>query len=264
MAGVLIRLWSQSEQKDAALNAQTILFDGMLTMFQMTGNKSMKPKASHYDDLLVYAWAQLRDGEKAKELFRKLQRSNADRVHPPKGSYNNVLNARVQSSHSEAPEQARLIFDKMMEISNAAGFKEVKPNNRTFGILMTLWSRSRCNDSMAQAKSLFDMMEAEYVAGDEDCKPEVTQVFALINVLAQAREAENAEAILAHQLEARQEFKGLKLHVGCYNAVVNAWARSQSPAAPMQAQAVYVQSRGPWYETWKFDAYDLDHCVGAK
>ena len=143
--------------------------------------------------------------------------------------YFTACHAWARSGEPDAGRYAERLLDEMTEY--------VKPNSRTYSVVIDAWGRSSgCEDSAQRAHGLLNEMEDLVDDGDSSMRPNYITYSAVINAYARSQ-SESFKAHKAYALLQRMEQQSSKnndptIRPNCvtYNTVLNAIATSNPNA----------------------------------
>ena len=190
-----------------------------------------------------------------EDLYIKSGRSE---LAPNTISYNTVISAYARSGEVGAERRAEALLRRMNELSTLEDTREAfatcRPDSISYNTVINSWSRSRDPSAARRAEAILRHMERQYASGKSDVAPDVTTYTTVINAWARCRErnaAQRAEDILNRMEEVYHEISkksndpniiaaaaAARPTVLSYNAVLNAWAKSQSAEASDRVLAI--------------------------
>ena len=153
---------------DAPYRAEYIL-NRMIALFK-SGMKQYSPNVFPFTVVMEsYSHHNHPDaGECAERLLRQMKKLkneyNATRLEINTGVINSVLSAWVASGDDNAPRRAESHLQDMIEAVDA-GQEELRPNARTFGLVLNAWSKSISLDKADRALSVLNKMKRWYNEG---------------------------------------------------------------------------------------------------
>jgi pentatricopeptide repeat protein len=226
--------------------------------------------------MIMHASANSHDPDLAEEILNHLLESK-NHSDPNVITFNIVIDAWAKSGRQEAPLRAEAVLKKMIALSDA-GWHKVSPDVITFtsvisawantghqlapqraeeilhemaprGLvpdmvsylsILTAWSRSKENMAPERAHALLIHMISQFDEGVADAKPDSRCWASVISAYANRGDVRRAESIL---MELYERFissgdPNYLPHQYCFNAVINAWAKSGRPEAPQTAEAI--------------------------
>mmetsp|Transcript_3469 Transcript_3469/g.7154 ORF Transcript_3469/g.7154 Transcript_3469/m.7154 type:complete len:301 (+) Transcript_3469:166-1068(+) len=114
------------------------------------------------------------------------------------------------------------------------GNNAVKPNVRSFNVVIDAWAKCGEKGAASRAAGILDWMEVLYFAGNKGVKPDTISFNAVIDAYAKSSDPIRAERILV-RMENMETGRGARHEVGpntrSFNSVLNAWARSRHTGA---------------------------------
>jgi hypothetical protein len=187
--------WARSSHKDAAQRAEAIL-DWMTEL-------------SNSDD----------------NLYLK-------NVAPNAYAYNAAISAwiRSRSQKNISHKEAERLLNRLWEAYETTGDAALKPNARSFNMVINAIARSREPGCADRAAALLNRMEESYLAGDEELQPDALTFGAIINAYANAGVPGSSDkaAQMLQRMESLYQlgYKSVKPNTFVYNACLNAFAKS--------------------------------------
>jgi hypothetical protein len=158
----LISAYAHSGRDDATQRSQTV-FDESPSRIRSTGL---------YNVLIL---AQGGDSNRAEVLLQDMHRAfleGNDQVKPDITSFNNVILSWSKSGSPMAAWRVDSIFHRMTELSQS-GLLAVKPNGKTFELVITTLSNDWGADSAAKVDCYLELLKGFYRSGKHDCSPSV-------------------------------------------------------------------------------------------
>ena len=175
----------------------------------------------------------LRKGEPQKclqvlELMEEMLERGYSELKPTTVSYNSVMQSLIESSSNsnETVHRVEEIFSRMLKMSRDNN--GVKPDSRTYNILMNAYAAVGGIDAAAKTEKLLQHMEKNYQAGDQSLKPDTVSFNTVIKSWASVGSsiaATNAEAILdtMEELSRNGDIDSTPDHIS-YNNCIHAWS----------------------------------------
>jgi pentatricopeptide repeat protein len=137
----VISAWSNSGRPDAPECAEAILEQVLLRGGQPP---HIRPNSVTFNSVMS-AWTRSRRPEAAtrcQRLFDLMNMNSDENLWPDFITYNILIHAWSLSTDEAAPEHAERVY-KEMNRRFERGDVQLRPNNKTFGALINVWSRSR-------------------------------------------------------------------------------------------------------------------------
>ncbi|EJK52709.1 hypothetical protein THAOC_27989 [Thalassiosira oceanica] len=226
---------------DMAEQAEAVI-GRMEQMYKSGENDNVRPDVVSFTSVInAYATASSRRkkcASQALETLDKMQRICDDgdrRVKPNKRTYTAVINAL---SRAGKPERADEILRKMLQSNN----NKLQPDTMCYTSVIDGYARKGGEESAFRAEELLREMEDTYNSqgGSYLTKPNFRTYRAVITALGkstQPRSAEKCEQIL-NEMEsyASHGMKDLAPNTIVYNAVIDAYARSQTESKAYRAE----------------------------
>jgi len=192
---------------------------------QLKACNKLRPNVYVYNALLS-AYANSNNVEKCLALLNRMERGDDPMIVPTVVTYSTVINCLCKVDRIT---EALSILDKMV-------LRKVQPNVITYNSILAAWSRRAKVDFMAarEAEVLLENMEKLSI---DYSPPDLVSYCTVVHALCNANEARRAERVLK-----KIEDKGLRIKSShTYNAVLHAWARDQSPSAPIRVSRLLLQ-----------------------
>lgn len=198
-----ISAWARCQSLEAPERAQ-LLLSRLVRLFEDTGDNDFKPdnhcanavvtswaRATQRQDSVEQAFAALRQVEEycsidlsgyaallnalhakgmadeALDLLKKLEDAGG-KLAPTATEYNIVLNALAKC---DRPAEADSLLRKMDRLAHA-GRPKVKPDNRSYTILLDAWARCMHDDALLCTHNVLQEMITRYRTGDLQMKPD--------------------------------------------------------------------------------------------
>eukprot|EP00804_Cyclotella_cryptica_P003647 CCRYP_002212-RE/>CCRYP_002212-RE protein AED:0.30 eAED:0.30 QI:0/0.66/0.57/1/0.5/0.28/7/1782/683 len=234
----------QQQQQNTSFYAQRAeeLLLEMETMYASRRQDSLRPDVVSYSAVIhAYARAASRGNEwcaeKAMQILEKLERnvrkSSEDGrkcVQPNKRTYASVIHAFARVGKAGA---ADAILSKMKKLSTEEDGEGLKPDTICYTSVIDAYAKKGGEEAAARAEELLREMESLYKLGDLGVSPNKRTYCAVISALGKSgcpRNAEKAEQILdeMERLSSTYGIRDLAPNTICYNAVIDAYARSTS------------------------------------
>ena len=184
-------------------------------------------------NLVIESWTRT----SGKEFSRGLGLLNLDGDGGANGNEND--------GHALAARRATDILQKMEELAFHDGDMDVKPDGKSYWMVLKAWVRSREPGAVDEIDNILKRMEENASLVENDVRPTIRYynffLYALANREARyaKRDADRASSIL-HELKARAvEDVELTPDVNTYNQVLSTFAKMHSFEGAMQAQAIF-------------------------
>ena len=158
----LVNSYANSGRSDSARLAQTV-FDGTPERFRCT---------KLYNALIL---SQGGDSNRAESLLQEMHRAflrGNETVKPDTESFNNCILSWSRSGSPMAAWRADGIFKRMTELSDTEQC-DVKPNGRTFDLVIATLSDEWGADAASKVDRYIELLKDRYESGDNSCKPSV-------------------------------------------------------------------------------------------
>ena len=153
------------------------------------------PDSSLYGSVANY-WAKVGNVKMIEKIIQLQPEDQLDTV-----MYNCLLQAHARSKDPRAGEKAEKILQQM-EKASQEGNESVKPNNRTFGMVITCLSNSPDPARVERAEKYLQALKDIYAAtGDENYQPNARIYTMAMRALTKSGKLDQAEALL-HEMNA--------------------------------------------------------------
>ena len=161
--------------EDTANRAQSIL--NLLLEKAARGEEDFRPTADMYS-VVIAAWGEAGDPDCGEELLQHLyqdycKRDQDPRLKPTLEIFNNLLfgwtKVPSKSQRKHACERAEAILDHMKKLSNAGILPDIKPDLKSYNIVLECWSR--LGDGK-KAQDLLERMIDRWETGDDTIAPD--------------------------------------------------------------------------------------------
>jgi hypothetical protein len=245
-----ISAWARSSHRDAAQRAEAIL-DWMRELSESDDNlylKNVAPNAYAYN-AAISAW--IRSG-------------------------NNQRNQKNQKNHhhknnNDSHTQAERLLNQLWESYEATQDAELKPNARSFNLVINAIARSREPGCADRAAALLNRMEELYLAGDDELEPDALTFGAIINAYANAgvRGSSDKAAQILQRMESLYQlgYQSVKPNTFVYNACLNAFAKSSQDGKAIKANQLLTLMEQQYYRNGdasvKPDVITYSTCINA-
>jgi hypothetical protein len=216
----VINAWARSTRKDAPRQAERVL-NWMIQLSSQDSNE-------HNSNLLLLD------------------------TRPNLYAYNAAIQAWVRSPEKGASKNAERLLDQLWDSYVESGRKELKPDARTFNLVINAIARSREPKCADRAAALLARMEDLYTAGDEDMEPDALTFGAIINAYANSGESESSDkaAQILQQMESLHQvgYQKMRPNTFVYNACLNAFAKCVSGSHADEADQLLELMETMYYE----------------
>lgn len=177
---------------------------------------------------IILAWARSKlpySGQKADDMLREMERSDAVEIKPNVKTYTTVISAWAKK---KSVNKAEATFKRMVD-RYEHGDGSCKPDTFAYNGLINAYERSSQTISTERAVELLDTLEKSYVInGDEDLKPSDRTYAMVVGLLCRQKDysaTQKAEEILLHiQLLHESGFEEISPSVHILNTVLQSWS----------------------------------------
>jgi hypothetical protein len=139
-----------------------------------------------------------------QRMLTLYEASNNDKIKPEACSFNSVIHAYANVGKNSAGAQHRArraeeLLNQMENLSKSTGNDNVKPDVISFSTVINAYSRAALQEPKCavQAMEILERMEQLYEGGDKYLKPNMRTYTAVINAFARIESPEKADAILS-------------------------------------------------------------------
>ncbi|VEU40279.1 unnamed protein product [Pseudo-nitzschia multistriata] len=239
----VINCFSKSNAYDAPTRARTIL-ETMISEYENSSEKnSVRPDTVVYGSLMN-AYARQGDTKGASEVFDMMKKdyhSGNQDAEPNVPSYNILIDAWSKSNNEDAPNQVELLLKEMIQMCSDGDIKK-GPDAITYGAVINCYSKSNLQDAPQRARDLLESMIAQCKGNDtkEDIRPNTITYAAVMDAYARQGDAEGATEIF----EMLKRDKNCKPNVQTFTILIDAWSKSNSEDAPLEAALLLQEMMG--------------------
>jgi len=200
---------------------------------------------------VMNAWAKTKSSEGATMVEMWLNRAEAEfkagnsrpGVQPTVKMYTVAVDAWAKSGEGrKAAQHAEAILQHINQLyqSNPLKYKSLKPTTGIFNAVLNSWARSKETIAPARAEEILNWMDALYMKGNLDVKPDKCSYNTVIHAHAKRGgrdSAAKAQRILDNMYQMyRAGNHSAKPDTVTYNICINAWAKSGGKGAAMEAE----------------------------
>jgi hypothetical protein len=220
----------------AAVQRSEQLLERMWRLSQGENRSDCTPDYVSYASIMDgYARSRsLNAGFKAEALLNSMKERD---VVTNTVCYNSALNCWAKTSHVEAPFRAELLRKRME--SDAETNHMVKPNAVTYTTLINCWAQSDAEGAAERASRILDEMELLAEKGDQGMTP---GAYAYCGVISAWGKVGRVDVVLDILNRAEQAYTSEKsnprINYACYNATINAIAKSNRTNKAEEAVAI--------------------------
>lgn len=220
--------------RKGAQRAQAALDE--LEELRRNGIIKRQPDATFYG-AVASAWARAGKPEMVKKIIAAQPENQVDTV-----MYNCLLQAYARSNSSGVPKVVESILSKMEEMSSN-GRTAVRPNIRTYGIVMTCLANSRDPDTIERAEQYLRYLKETYEnTGDINYRPNTKIYTTVMQAFSRSKKpasVEKAEALLAEMNHlADQGHEHARADVVAYTMVLKALRNADIPDKASRVQEI--------------------------
>lgn len=256
----VINAWSRSGVRDAAGRASQILIE--LQKF-----KGKEEFGVENATALLSAYSTPEEAEAILDKMFDAAKDVGDLTMMPNSitctAYINCLAKyvanRLEGDNGETILKAEALLKRMIDLySNGAS--DAKPSKITYNALINVIAKSNCEDSGQRAEKYLDLLENEYLAGDETMKPDNFTFTSVIDAYARQGNGPEAERILMRLLH---DCKDKDLEALPFSATINAYA---SCGNPQDAERIMTLKEKLHNEGWSAlapDAFSFSGVINA-
>lgn len=167
---LLIAYYARRKEPDAPYRAEYLL-NRMVSRFKDGQSDLALSKYSITQVIDSYAFAGHpdagRNADRLLKLFRQLkQEHGASRLILTTSVMNSVLQAWANCGDENAGNRAEDYLDEM-EASFNKGFSEMQPDSRSYGLVLSAWSKSPCTEKFRRALRVLRRMEQQQENGNQ-------------------------------------------------------------------------------------------------
>lgn len=176
----------------------------------------------------MQVYANQGEAEKTEQLLQQLEEEGIANS----AAYNSVIKAWKGSGASDAPERAERVLERMTAINLAD----------TIGYTTVIAAYAQRGDfkSAEKAESLLQRMQTLRNEGNENVKPNVQTVNAVLNSWVQCGDTVRADAILQRMEQLSEAGEtDISPTVVSYSTVINGWWKSNKNNGPARAEGVF-------------------------
>lgn len=176
----------------------------------------------------MQAYANQGKAEKTEEILEQMEEEGIANA----AAYNTVVKAWKSSGALDAPERAERCLERMAAINLA--------NTIGYTTVIAAYASRGDSESAEKAESLLQEMQKLRQEGNNDVKPNVQTINAVLNSWVQCGDVVRAETIL-NRMEQLSEAGDTDIHpsVVSYSTVINGWWKSKQKDGPARAERVF-------------------------
>ena len=230
----LLTTWNRSSSPVAAKKVQ-FYFDQWKSVC-IANNMPVSIKVYH---LLLNSKRRKGDGVSAERVLQEVidlgQRYQYPGSKISAYTFQEVMNAHINSNHADAAERAESLLLKMKQL-DAQGWKGCNPTAVTYSIVLSAWAKSRRPDGPERAEILLRDMQA---SDDPTQQPTAHCYAAVLTAWSRSRQAQapdRAQALFDEMLDRyRAGYGEFRPSTVPCTALLLAWSRSSRPESAEKA-----------------------------
>jgi pentatricopeptide repeat protein len=234
--GVCIDAWGKSGDARAGEKAEA-LFEKMQARNDLDPERSPAANDVIYHNVM-HAWATSTNThapEKVKILLNQMnEKSNADpAVRPTESTYNLLIMAYANRiGEYGAAKAAEDVLYRLSELHTEG----IRPDTRSFNLVLKAWANSMEDMGPDRALEILRLMIKLHQGGHDNVVPNEVSFSTVIHAFAIQGKVEEAEKVL-HMTDEVNFHPRVKL-TSCFNATIDAYAKSGRPDAGRQAESL--------------------------
>ena len=228
--------WARSSEENSARRAEMVL--RLMEDIYQNGNANVRPETRSYN-LVLLAWANSDANDSPDRVMRLLERMKAEEATKPNAvSYNTAISAFAKQRGADA-------LNSILELLNEA-HETIKDelDSRFFATLIHSLSKYNRQAAPSIAETVIDDLKVRREGGLNDVELDTRVYNALISCWGRSGERmapTRAEEILQDMYEdstLKNNNTLVQPDVITFTAVIDAWAKSQDPAAGARGTAL--------------------------
>jgi len=156
--------------------------------YKRIGRKEAQPTTITYSNVLK-AWANASRAPEAEGVLNRMITLSEDTsgrtsdVKPNRICFNTVIDAWAKTKGLKSAENAVKILERMEELSETVGSKEMYPDTITYSSVISAFARSGRKDAGDRAEELLERSLRLYDKGNEDLKPDSMTFCSVLDAL---------------------------------------------------------------------------------
>ena len=206
-----------------------------------SGNKGAAERAERILERLEKLY--FRDGVDAQGRMQQHGQGNGDCDDDPDGrsrlnnfGFNLVLEAWSNSREAGRAQRADQVFQRLKHLHEQTGDNGLKPDRVSYSSLMKAIVSERLPGFALRVRGLLDEMERHQ---DDDNVSTISDEVCYLCVL--DAYAKDGDVGAVEKIFRRMQKRNIPPYAPCYNAVMNAWAKSRRPDAGNRAEALLME-----------------------
>jgi len=217
----VMQAWSKSDSPNAATRVLELLEE-----MKSSDHRKCKPDHRTCNTILM-TLSKSREGDSVKLVEDFLVEMKKDGIPPTVFQYNVLMSTIVAADVDNASTRVEGIL-QMMEEAFQKGNSDMGPNMHSYNIAMNAYSKSEDPDASKKIDAILRRMPGFNGIST------TMGLNTLIDAHARAGRADAAESVLRDMLKIPE----LRVENVSFNTVINAYAKSNDPDAPLRAEAL--------------------------